>query len=211
MHLSKRLMAIANLIDTKSIIDVGCDHALLDIYLTKEKKIKCVGTDISARVLENAANNIKKHFLKDEIKLILTDGLENIQIKKSDTIIIAGMGTTTILKILEKFNLNNKLIICSNNELKKLRKKIVKKNYFIVDEIVIFEKGHYYVIIKFEKGKRKYSKWDYLFGPISKKNKDYLKFLYNKYNSILNKLPNKYILKKIKIFLIINKIKKLNK
>ena len=34
--LSKRLEAIASLITTDSIIDVGCDHGYLDIYLTKK-------------------------------------------------------------------------------------------------------------------------------------------------------------------------------
>ena len=35
---SKRLLAIASLISKKdSLVDVGCDHAYLDIYLIKNK------------------------------------------------------------------------------------------------------------------------------------------------------------------------------
>ena len=34
--LSKRLETVASLITTDSIIDVGCDHGYLDIYLTKK-------------------------------------------------------------------------------------------------------------------------------------------------------------------------------
>ena len=100
MKLSKRLLTIADLIDTKNVIDVGCDHALLDIYLTQEKQLNCRGTDISSKVLENAKNNVKKYNLEKKIPLILTNGLENIKIKKDDTIIIAGMGASTILEIL---------------------------------------------------------------------------------------------------------------
>ena len=37
MKLSKRLEVIANLVDTKRVIDVGCDHGYLDIYLTLYK------------------------------------------------------------------------------------------------------------------------------------------------------------------------------
>ena len=42
IKLSKRLSIVASLIDSNNIIDVGCDHGLLDIYLAqinKERKI----------------------------------------------------------------------------------------------------------------------------------------------------------------------------
>ena len=197
MKLSKRLLTIADLIDTKNVIDVGCDHALLDIYLTQEKQLNCRGTDISSKVLENAKNNVKKYNLEKKIPLILTNGLENIKIKKDDTIIIAGMGASTILEIL------------NNNEIERIRKEITKKNYFIKEEKVVFEKKHCYVIIKFEKGNKKYTKWDYLLGPKAKKEKKYLEFLYQKYDKISKKLPNKYIFKKFKLFIIKTKIKKI--
>lgn len=209
MKLSKRLLTIADLIDTKNVIDVGCDHALLDIYLTQEKQLNCRGTDISSKVLENAKNNVKKYNLEKKIPFILTNGLENIKIKKDDTIIIAGMGASTILEILNNYKNNNQLIISSNNEIERIRKEITKKNYFIKEEKVVFEKKHCYVIIKFEKGNKKYTKWDYLLGPKAKKEKKYLEFLYQKYDKISKKLPNKYIFKKFKLFIIKTKIKKI--
>ena len=64
-------------------------------------------------------------------------------------------------------------------------------------------------IIKFEKGNKKYTKWDYLLGPKAKKEKKYLEFLYQKYDKISKKLPNKYIFKKFKLFIIKTKIKKI--
>lgn len=209
MKLSKRLLTIADLIDTKNVIDVGCDHALLDIYLTQEKQLNCRGTDISSKVLENAKNNVKKYNLEKKIPLILTNGLENIKIKKDDTIIIAGMGASTILEILNNYKNNNQLIISSNNEIERIRKEITKKNYFIKEEKVVFEKKHCYVIIKFKKGNKKYTKWDYLLGPKTKKEKKYLEFLYQKYDKISKKLPNKYIFKKFKLFIIKTRIKKI--
>ena len=40
MNISNRLKTIADMIDSNyHVIDVGCDHALLDIYLTLNKKI----------------------------------------------------------------------------------------------------------------------------------------------------------------------------
>ena len=128
--LSKRLKAIASLVKTKSVIDVGCDHALLCIYLTN-KGINCRGTDISENVLKGAYENLKKYNLDGKIELIQADGLVNIKIKQDDTIIIAGMGTSTILNILKDYDYNNPLIISSNNDLYKLRKEIIKKGYYI--------------------------------------------------------------------------------
>ena len=40
MRINERLNRVASYVDDNSyIIDVGCDHALLDIYLVKTKKI----------------------------------------------------------------------------------------------------------------------------------------------------------------------------
>lgn len=204
----KRLQAIADLVDTKSIIDVGCDHALLCIYLTK-KKIKCRGTDISDKVIKKAYENLVKYNMADKIELIVTNGIDGIDIMNTDTIVIAGMGTRTILDILKNYRLDNQLIISSNNNLEELRRNVVKKGYYIFDEQVIYEKKHYYVIIKFKKGRKKYSKYDYIFGPISKHDREYMNYTLNKYTNILNKLSGKHLLKKIKLKCYIKQIKKL--
>ena len=39
--LSKRLKAIASLVDGENVIDIGCDHAFLDIYLTIQGNQSC--------------------------------------------------------------------------------------------------------------------------------------------------------------------------
>lgn len=209
MKISKRLKAIADMIDTNRVIDVGCDHALLDIYLTKVKRKKCIGTDISKNVIENAKINVKRYNLEHQIKLVLTDGITNIPVQNDDTIVLAGMGTNTILHILKKFKKNNPIIISSHNEIPKLRKKMIHKNYRITDERVVFEKKQCYIIIKFEKGKEKYHFDDYLIGPYAKKDIKYLKTLEEKYTKINKQIPKKYWFKKIKIWTIKNKIKKL--
>ena len=41
------------MVDTTSIIDVGCDHALLDIYLAKAKGIKCTAIDVREGIINN--------------------------------------------------------------------------------------------------------------------------------------------------------------
>ena len=62
MKLSKRLEAVATLVEVgKRVIDVGCDHAYLDIYLTENNDNKCIATDINRNALNIAENNIKKY------------------------------------------------------------------------------------------------------------------------------------------------------
>ena len=62
MKLPKRLNAIASLIEKDTnVIDVGCDHALLDIYLTLQNKNKCIATDINENALNIAKKNIKNY------------------------------------------------------------------------------------------------------------------------------------------------------
>ena len=132
MKLTKRLQTICSLVNSGSnVVDIGCDHGLIDIYLTLYNNNNCIASDINNNALEFAKNNIKKYHLEDKIPTIISDGLNNIDIPNNNTIIICGMGTSTILRILE--NSKNKkidsLIVQSNNDLYLLRKSITKLGY----------------------------------------------------------------------------------
>ena len=189
--LSKRLETIASLVDTESIIDVGCDHGYLDIYLTK-KGIKCLATDVNKSCLDKAIENFEKENLNIDTKL--TDGLKGIAIKDTDTIVISGMGTDTIKKILS-IDIKNDLIISSNNKLEDLRRYIVSIGYYISDEVFVLENNKPYVIIKFKYGKIEYNDYEYVIGPVINDSK-YFNYLINKYNELLNRIPLKYIEKR---------------
>ena len=204
--LSKRLLKVASLVDTEEIIDIGCDHALLDIYSTN-KGYKCTAIDNKETVLNITYNNIKESNLLDKINIVCSNGLDNYKVKGTETVIIAGMGTNTILEILknQEFDKINTLIIQSNNDLYKLRKEICK-NYYIDKEIIVFDKK-YYNIIKFKKGKRKYSYFDYYFGLSNDKN--YINYLYNKLYNVYINIPLKKIIKKIKYKILLFKIRRL--
>lgn len=199
MKISKRLKLIATLINNDNVIDIGCDHALLDIYLSMSGK-KCIASDISEKVLENAKKNIKLYKLTDKIGLILSDGTKNINIPEKSSIVISGMGANTIIDILKNTIHDNidELIIQSNNELDNLRKNICEMGYYIDKEEAILDKNKYYVIIKFKKGFKKYNKKELLLGPLLN-NKEYFEYLLNKNNEIINKLNLKNINRKIEL------------
>ena len=181
MKLSKRLKGIADLVsENTTIVDVGCDHGLLDIYLTMNKNVKCIASDNKQSCLDNAINNIKKYNLEGKIETVLSDGLDKIDLKNINTVIISGMGTSTILEIIKNKNINH-MIIQSNNNLYELRKKICKLGYYISNEIVILD-YKYYVIIEFKKGKKRYNGFELRYGPIllQNDNREYFNYLHKK-------------------------------
>ena len=105
INISNRLKTIAEIVLSKQsqkIIDVGCDHALLDIYLLQNNpNLKLVASDNKEQPLENAKKNILKYSFLNKIEVCLKDGIENID-EFIDTIVISGMGEETIVDILEK-------------------------------------------------------------------------------------------------------------
>ena len=191
MNISKRLKTIADLVDTKRVIDVGCDHGYLDIYLTLYKNCTCIASDISSNAMKSCRENISRYNLNDKIETIITDGINNIKINKEDTIVISGMGTYTIIDILNNKELSDTIIISSNNHLEELRRFMISIGYYINNEVYILEHGIHYVIIKFIKGNREYNDYDYILGPIVIKDNNYKKYILSHYKDILNKIPSK--------------------
>lgn len=209
MKINERLKRVASYVDDNSyIIDVGCDHALLDIYLVKTKKnIKTIASDISDGPLEYAYKNIEKENLLSKIKITKRNGIDTLE-KEVDTIVISGMGTSNVLDIIfrNKENLKNikKIIISSNNDWYNLRKTFTENNYYIKEEDIILENNKFYPIIIFEKGTKKYKKYELKYGPILLKSnneifKKYIEKEITKLSNIKNNLTNKYLIKKIKL------------
>ena len=212
MNLSKRLFAIATLVDIKSrVIDVGCDHAYLDIYLTQNNENECIAIDINKNALNKAIENINKYNLEEKIKTKLTNGLSGIKIKETDNIIISGMGTYTILEILKTNKLSNTLIISSNNNINLLRREIVKLGYIIDTEMFLIDKSKPYIIIKFIKGYKKYNKIDIEYGPILRYNLDYRNYLIKQNKNILKSISKRKIILRLKYIYKILFIKMLKK
>ena len=166
--ISLKLKAIAFFVEKNDrVVDIGCDHAYLCVYLAQNDLCKSIiASDINVNALNNAINNVTKYKLNKKIKCILSDGLNNVDEKNIDTVVIAGMGTKTIKHILnnkEKLKNINKIILSSNNDHYLLRKYMQKNHYKLVDEKIIYEKKHYYVISKYEKGKQRLKKSELMF------------------------------------------------
>ena len=191
---SKRLLAIASFIEKNdSVLDLGCDHGYLAIYLKKNNLCKnVIASDISSNALDIAKNNIKKYQV--DIKTYLSDGLNNIN-DFYDTIVIAGMGTHSIIKILNDKELPPKIILASNNDYPLLRKFMNSIGYYLEKELVVLEKDKYYIVMLYIIKEKKLKKTEILFGKNN--NIEYYQYLYDKNLSILKRTS---LFKKIQLY-----------
>lgn len=224
VKLNNRLMAVASLIPKQSsLIDIGCDHALLSIYVAQNlEPRKVIASDIKEGPLEHAKANIKKYQVENKIKIKLGKGVEPIE-EDIDTIVISGMGGLNMIGILkyekEKYKNVNTLILSPNSDTKEIRKEICKLGFYMEEEKLVKENHIIYLVIRFQRGKRNYHQTDYLYGPILIRKQDSLFLEYmnkerEKKEKLLQVLPKKYLEKKWKLkheLKMITKIMKANK
>ena len=179
MKINNRLKKIGDLVDANSFcLDVGCDHAFLDIYLVKRgDNINAVASDIAEGPLDQARKNIKAEKLEKKIEVRLGNGLDTYS-DEIDTVIISGMGGRNMIGIF-KNNLDvlkkiKTIIVSPNNYQEDVKRFLVKNGFYIHEEVMVKDKKFIYQIIKFYKGKKKYSRREYFFGPVFLKKKDKL-------------------------------------
>ncbi len=209
MKINARLKKIGDLVEANSFcLDVGCDHALLDIYLIhRDKNIKTIASDIAAGPLDQAKKNIKREHLEDVIETRLGPGLSTYT-QEVNTIIVSGMGGRNIIGIC-KDNLNilkkiNTLIISPNNYQEDVKKYLCKHGFYISNEEFVKDKKFIYQIIILKRGKKKYTKKEYFFGPIFLEKKgplfrEYYDRELKTREILISMLPNNYRLKKYKL------------
>lgn len=206
MKINDRLKHIGDLVETNSFcLDVGCDHAFLDIYLVKQNKnIKAIASDIAEGPVKQAKENIKREGLEDKIEVRLGNGLDTYS-DEVDTIIISGMGGRNMIGIF-KNNMKvlkqiNTIIISPNNYQIDVKKFLTRHGFYIDDEELVKDKKFIYQIIKFKRGKRLYSRKEYFFGPVLLKKKGKLFEEYYKREKVsreilISILPKNYRYKK---------------
>lgn len=206
MKISKRLRVISDLIpDNSFILDIGCDHALLDIYTVLNKEnVSAIASDINKGPLEFAKRNIKKYNVSDKVSVSLGNGLSTYK-DGVNVVVMSGLGSATIVSILNNglgvLDNVKTLIVSSNNDYYFLRKSICSLGFYIFDEKIVYDKGKYYPIIVFKKGNEKYSWFEFKYGPVLLKNREssfltYMKKNKNKLSSIYKSLGFKYFRKK---------------
>ena len=202
MKINNRLKTIGDLVPLSSYpLDIGCDHALLSIYLVKEKGIKkAVASDNKSGPLKKAKENVKFYKVKDKVELIEAEGLNSYK-EGIDTITISGMGGLNINRILENNksylkNINT-IILSPNNYSIAVKRKLLKLGYYISDEKLVKENNIIYQILVFTKGRKYYSYKKLYLGPVlmtkeDELTKEYYKKELETKRSLLEALPKSF-------------------
>lgn len=148
--LSERLSAVAFLVKKGSIVaDIGTDHGYIPVYLVKNNIAqRALASDVNKGPLSSCRRLVDEENLGDKIKVILSDGLDNIPSEEYDTLIIAGMGGELICTILSKAgNLKDKHIIVNPMTHPELVREYLYSNGFKIDnDLIVKESKHYYSV-----------------------------------------------------------------
>ena len=213
VKLSKRLELVASMVsDNSKVIDVGCDHAYLSIYLASERKnIQIIASDVNPNPLKIAKDNVKKYQMEDKIVVKLKDGINDLE-SDVDTVVISGIGGILMSEIIN--NRNNlshvkTLILSPNNEFEIVRKTIIKLGYKVVEEKLITDNKKTYLVLKAIIGNCRH--YDYYFGILNNQDIEtiyYFTKILNDNTKILKRIPYNKIIKRIKLKMINKRIKK---
>lgn len=180
-----RIEALYSFIDeSDKVVDVGCDQAKLGLMLAKRGQ-KSIASDRSYNVIDRARHDLGRN---KYIDLRVSDGLDNIEEGEADTLVLAGMGTHTMLEILNRTSLKfKKIITISNNYHNILREQMNNLNYKVDRELIVEDADKFYNLIVFIPGNSDYTERELLLGlnhVDEDMYKKYIDFLRNKYNNI---------------------------
>ncbi|MFG6383773.1 MAG: class I SAM-dependent methyltransferase [Lachnospiraceae bacterium] len=175
IQLSKRLQALANLVDNcETVADVGTDHGYIPVYLVDCKKAKrAIAMDVNLGPLLRAKEHIEQYNMQKKIESRLSDGLSALKPKEAEIIVIAGMGGGLMMRILtqgkEIAKTARRLVLQPQSELMAFREFLYKNNYQIVAEDMVFEEGKYYPMLVVQNAKWELEKANrivFQYGPL---------------------------------------------
>jgi len=166
LHLDARLSALMALIpEHGAVADIGCDHGRLACALLQRGQNTVFAADISAPSLDKARILAQKLSLEDRLVCCLGDGLEALQGRKADCLVIAGMSSLTIQDILEKAK-DEVLVLQPMMDMPSLRRYLMEHGWRIEDENLVQEDRRFYPMLRAIRGQSSYSEDELRYGPI---------------------------------------------
>ena len=153
-ELTPRLKRVYDLLgEGGCFIDVGCDHALLPIKLIQSGRFaRAVACDVAQGPLGSAKENIDGAGLTDNIKTVLSDGLEAVERPGEPyAVAVCGMGGEMIASIMarsaEKFRGARRVVLQPMTKEEKLREYLWDNGYEIIIDGTATETPHVYTVI----------------------------------------------------------------
>ncbi|WP_040948391.1 tRNA (adenine(22)-N(1))-methyltransferase [Gorillibacterium massiliense] len=155
--LSNRLKQIAERVPAGSkLADIGSDHALLPVYLVQSGAIPAaIAGEVNPGPYAAAMQQVRDAGLTAAIQVRRGDGLSVLQPDEVETITIAGMGGSLIVKILsageDKLGVVKRLVLQPNVGEEFVRRYLVEKEWLLTEEAILEEDGKIYEILVAER------------------------------------------------------------
>lgn len=165
MQLSLRLAAISKMVHGGNrLVDVGCDHGYLPVYLVLNKKIpSAIAMDVRKGPLLRAKEHVQQYGVSDYIELRLSDGLSALKAGEGDTLVIAGMGGPLMERILTEgkqvLDSFQELILQPQSDVCHFRHFIREQGWEIREEELILEDGKFYPMMRVTRSIEGYVPW----------------------------------------------------
>ena len=152
MNIGARLETIAKLVPQGTVLaDIGTDHAYLPVYLVTRGIIaKAIAGDIAEGPCQAARNTVSMYGCQKCVEVRLGSGLEILHKDEAQTIVIAGMGASTMIEILSArppIAQAAKLILQPMTGAESLREWLPLNGWTIISEDLAAENNHLYDII----------------------------------------------------------------
>lgn len=152
--LDKRLRQVAEFVEKDAVVaDIGCDHGYLAANLIlSEKASYCYACDLNENPLRAAKYLVEEYGLEENIKTVLTSGVEGLPLQKISCIVVAGMGGDLIARIIEaepmlkdrRFN----FVLQPMSKHEHLRSYLFEHGFEILREAAVEQKRNMYSIMQ---------------------------------------------------------------
>ena len=179
MKLSRRLQATADLIPSDvSVADVGSDRGELSYYLLEQEKIpRAILSDLSKHSLQRAKDLFRGTRYESRTDFRVGPGLEVYAPGEMKYAVMAGMGGKTIVKILEDtpavLQSLEGIVLQAMGNSENVRRCLERQRFTIDEEILLWEDGHFYTMIRALPGKAEPLTEEEIFaGPCLLRRKD---------------------------------------
>ena len=141
-----------------SVADIGTDHAYLPIYLIKETECThVIASEYTTPPYQTAVEQVKKAGGEEKIEVRQGKGLSVLGKGEAAEIVIAGMGGTTIRKIiagqLPIAREVEKLVLQPMTAIPELRRWLAANDFQITGEKLAKEGDKFYQVIAVQTGK----------------------------------------------------------
>ncbi len=158
--LSGRLLSLADMVTPGNrLVDVGCDHGYLSIYLVQTSRTpSAIAADVREGPLGRARAHIAENGLEDRIETRLSDGLAAVSPGEGDALVISGMGGPLILRILEEYpdcrDSFREMILGPQSDLANFRPLLfgMLEGWELTGEDMVEEDGKFYPVIRMSRG-----------------------------------------------------------